>query len=131
MKKLKEYQKNILKRIVVIVLIFLCFFSLVSFIAIFKEYSKSGQLSIEYTINGKPTKRYHPININNIKPWMTFNYLNVVFKLPPDYLKNTLNITDIRYPNISINTYIRHHNLSPQVFLYEIEKAITNYPYKK
>ncbi|MFA6999778.1 MAG: hypothetical protein WC241_01545 [Candidatus Paceibacterota bacterium] len=131
MNKLKEHQKKILKRIAVVVLVSLCFFSLVSFITIFKQYSKSGQLGIEYKINGKPTPRYHPVNINSIKPWMTFNYLNVVFKLPPDYLKNTLNITDIRYPNISINTYIKHHNLPPQIFLYDIEKAITNYLYKK
>jgi len=39
-----------------------------------------------------------------IRGWMTFRYINTVFRLPADYLKNGLNITDPRYPNLSIDS---------------------------
>jgi len=38
-----------------------------------------------------------------IRSWMTFKYINKVYNLPDDYLKKELNITDARYPNMTID----------------------------
>jgi hypothetical protein len=73
---------------------------------------------------------HHPITINDIGPWMTFDYLNVVFKLEPNYLKNALGISDNRYPNININMYARHYNIPLQNLLQNIKQAITSYSSK-
>lgn len=131
MKKSKETQKKILRKIGIIVLMLFCLISLLSLIFVFQQYSKSGKLEIEYKINGKPTEKHQPMRVSNIEPWMTFNYLNIVFELDTDYLKHYLNINDTRYPNISINMYARHYDLSSEDFLENIKQAITNYPYRK
>jgi len=89
-------------------------------------FTKTGQLDFEYKINGKHTKSYTPIKPESIKPWMTFNYINVVFKLEPTYLKNILNINDKRYPDIRIDNYSRRLNKDQTSTIKEIEKAITN-----
>lgn len=40
--------------------------------------------------------------VDYIREWMTFDYINKVFNLPSDYLKNQLGITDARYPRITV-----------------------------
>src|SRR5579872_7402624 len=39
---------------------------------------------------------------SSTQAWMTFDYVNRVFTLPPDYLRSTLNISDSRYPRLTI-----------------------------
>ena len=39
-----------------------------------------------------------PLQATDIQTWMTFNYLNKVFSLPPDYLMKKFNITDTAVP---------------------------------
>jgi hypothetical protein len=58
---------------------------------------------------------------------MTFDYLNVIFKLPKNYLKETLIIEDNRYPNIRLDHYAKRHNINPTFFLNQVEQAIINY----
>ncbi len=36
---------------------------------------------------------------------MTFDYVNHLFTLPPQYLETTLGITDGRYPRLTIEEY--------------------------
>src|SRR4051812_12432281 len=38
-------------------------------------------------------------DVQLIQPWMTFDYIDVVFNVPPDYLKTKLSITDPHYPH--------------------------------
>ena len=62
-----------------------------------------------FLIFHKPAPLYRPVHgfllhhshrvltindVNRIQNWMTFDYINKVFKLPSDYLKNNLNISD-------------------------------------
>lgn len=68
--------------------------------------------------------------INNIQPWMSFDYLNQTFNLPPDYLRETLHITDGRYPRLGIGGYAKHIKIDKQHFFKTIEEAIRNYQNK-
>lgn len=131
MKKFLTQAKKITKKMLPIILIILFFSSLIIFISLIKIYSKSGDLSVGYKINGHHAKKYHPIKINSIEPWMTFSYINIVFKINPDYLKNALVISDSRYPNIRIDTYAKKNNMYPLYLLQNIEKEITNYSANK
>jgi len=82
----------------------------------------SGQLSLIVGIyrnlnrNGSLAPIYHPrqqhiprkqLQIDNIKSWMDFDYLNRSFQLQPNYLQAKLNITDKKYPNITIDSWAK------------------------
>lgn len=63
----------------------------------------------------------------DIEDWMTFAYINTVFKLPTDYLANTLGIVDSAYPNVSILRYVRTHHLSSNEFIQRLKSVVGNY----
>lgn len=71
-------------------------------------------------VNGQD-KQFDPEQIKN---WMTFDYLNVVFHLPPDYLKSELNIQDNRYPKIQISAYAKAKNLNQDKFIRTVIDSI-------
>lgn len=50
------------------------------------------------------------INPDQIRGWMTFRYINLVFNLPPSYLQSALNIKDTRYPNLALDALAREQN---------------------
>ncbi len=62
-----------------------------------------------------------------IRGWMTFRYINSVFHLPAEYLKNSLNITDRRYPNLSLDSLAKEQKISSQVALDKIIGLITSF----
>ncbi|MFA6386170.1 MAG: hypothetical protein WCW04_00135 [Candidatus Paceibacterota bacterium] len=131
MKTISEYRKKIFKIIIVVILALLFLISLIWFASTFKQLYRTGNLEVDYSITGRPTRLHRPITISDIRVWMTFDYVNVIFKLDPLYLKNTLVITDSKYPNISIEAYARHNRINSQVLLHNIEQAIINYPNNK
>ena len=90
----------------------------------------------------KPENLYRPIrrffsthshrtlnvhDINTIKPWMTFDYINKVFKLPSDYLKSALSISNPGYPNISLGSYAKGKNINETDFVTKVQEALHNY----
>ena len=60
-----------------------------------------------------------------VEDWMTFNYLNSVFLLPPLYLAQTLGIQDPSYPNLSIRQYAVRHGLDTGTVLAQVRSAIS------
>jgi hypothetical protein len=64
---------------------------------------------------------------NFIRPWMTFDYVNKLFMLPPDYLQMQLHITDRRYPRITLSSYASSNHLVQSVFVAEVEYAVGKY----
>lgn len=42
-------------------------------------------------------------NVTPIKDWMTFGYINKIYNLPQDYLKDKIGITNKKYPNMLID----------------------------
>ena len=62
-----------------------------------------------------------------IRSWMTFDYINTLFRLPPDYLKTQLNITDPHYPRISIRTFAKNSHVDVTVFLNMVQEDVKNF----
>ena len=131
MKTFWIHNKKIIKKAIIIILALLCLASLVWFVITIKDLHESGELKVNYDIRKYQNYPHNIVTINNLKAWMTFDYINVVFKLDRNYLKNTFMIDDPRYPNIRLDSYAKHHNLNQQQFLQDIEQAITNYPNNK
>jgi len=52
------------------------------------------------------------ITPDQIRGWMTFRYVNLVFGLPPTYLQNSLNIKSVNYPNISLDALAKQQKAS-------------------
>jgi hypothetical protein len=65
---------------------------------------------------------------SQIQSWMTFRYINYVFRLPENYLSKTLNISDTYYPNLVISTYAGSHKLNNAAFLANVKQAVIAYP---
>lgn len=105
------------------ILALLCVAALWRSIDSFKIENRNGELRPQSAL----TRGQPPTSSIAIGSWMTFNYLNVVFKLPPDYLRQQLAITDNRYPNVSIDAYSRRNHLDSQAVLLSIQKAIDSY----
>lgn len=71
--------------------------------------------------------RQKNISVENIQGWMTFDFINKSFKLPPEYLKTKLNITDKKYPNISINHWAKENREDHLMVVGKIQKLILDY----
>ncbi len=57
-----------------------------------------------------------------IESWMTFEYVNVVYKLPVSYLAGSLGIGDAKYPNERLDRYAQEHGLDGAQFLDQIRR---------
>ena len=114
--KEKVFRKNI---IVFFVLVCLLILSSVYFIHSLELSYNSGELKIHHK-----NQEILSNEVASIHTWMTFDYVNVVFKLPPDYLKDRLSIIDPRYPNIRIDRYAMKQGESKQQLLYTIQQLV-------
>jgi hypothetical protein len=65
--------------------------------------------------------------VGYVRPWMTFDYINKLFALPPDYLKARLVISDTRYPQLTISKYASGDHLDLAAFLGKLDDAIRSY----
>ena len=68
-----------------------------------------------------------PFLVSDIQLWMTFDYLNKVFGLPQNYLKQSMNIQDGRYPNLQLNRYAELNNINAQEFIKSVRSAVQAY----
>ena len=121
MKIIKENIKKHPKKNIIIffILLFLLFLTLIYFVHSLEFSYNSGELNIHHRNQGILSNQ-----INGINTWMTFDYINVVFKLPPDYLKDRLAITDPRYPNIRIDRCAKGKGENKQQLLLEIQQLV-------
>ena len=124
---MKRFTAQVIKNIGVIVLILFCIILLSFSIIKIKNSYRAGNLSPNYTLRKYRLYNLHnQISVNSIESWMTFNYINIAFKLDSNYLKNNLNIQDPRYPNIVVSSYARSKNINSDLFLQEIKQSIIN-----
>jgi hypothetical protein len=75
-------------------------------------------------------KNHGPVTANDanvIRPWMTFDYINKLFNIPPDYLKNTLSISDPSYPQLSLYGYADHQHANVTMVVSEVESSAREY----
>lgn len=75
----------------------------------------------------KETTTENAPSISSIQLWMTFDYINVVFNLPQNYLKDILGLSDSQYPNIRLDTYASRTNIDSQVLLKTVKQYIVVY----
>lgn len=75
-------------------------------------------------------QKHGPLNaseVSVIRSWMTFDYINRLFDLPKDYLKNQLQISDSHYPNLTISAYGSENNLDTAEAVGRVQAAISYY----
>jgi hypothetical protein len=75
-------------------------------------------------------KSHGPLSVNNIgivASWMTFDYINKLFAVPPSYFETTLGISNSRYPQISLSGYARSKGISSAFIVGKVESALQNY----
>lgn len=68
-----------------------------------------------------------PLAPEDIQGWMTFEYINFVFKLPPDYLKQTLSLEGSQYPKTTLKRYANKAGLDTATFVQSVEEVVRNY----
>lgn len=116
-KSLSKFEKNFVIFIVLIlILVFGFIVKNVVSIHLEKKYTD--------TLN-KSEKR--TISVEEIEPWMTFDYLNFVFMLPDGYLQEALQIQDEKFSRSPIGRYARINNISKQEFISIVSSKIKAY----
>jgi hypothetical protein len=63
-------------------------------------------------------------DLASVRPWMTFDYLNRFFNLPPQYLQTQLAITDPQYPRLTIGGYAKRNHLDLATFQHQLDAAL-------
>lgn len=73
-----------------------------------------------------PGPRRGALNVSPevLRPWMTFEYVNRVFGLPPEALREVLRIADPKYPKLTIASFARKAGISADAALAQVAAAI-------
>ncbi len=66
-------------------------------------------------------------DVSVVSAWMTFDYVNTLFNLPPDYLKAQLSVLDAAYPKLTINKFANESRASASSMLAAVQAAIRQY----
>ena len=66
-------------------------------------------------------------SISTVQSWMTFDYINHLFAVSPQYLQTSLGITDKRYPHLTIVEYGKDMGFSRAVSLVKVQSALSAY----
>ena len=90
----------------------------------FKDIGRRGLFSRPISQNFHKKK----IKVDDVQIWMTFGFLNRAFSLPPEYLKDGLDITNKRYPNVTIDRWAKDSQENPNVALDKVKKMIRDFP---
>ena len=115
-----------MRAILIVILLVVCFFQIR---ALFYDLTPLKAHNGQYEDNGYGALMRGPDSIlpSEIQPWMTFGYIDFVFRLPPGYLENALHISAKQYPNIQIAHYARMNHLVLTQFLSGIQQAVAQY----
>ncbi len=123
-----------LETLLLVVLIAIFAVTLVAFIGDFESLTQQGVLTPVHRL-GPVTRFFQHIGVlphrqilpQQISNWMTFNYINKVFNLPPDYLKTQLSITDSRYPRLSIEDAASGKHEDSNLLAEQIRALVSTY----
>jgi len=64
---------------------------------------------------------------SSTESWMTFDYIDRAFLLPPTYLETSLGISDGRFPRMTISEYAEDKGIPSGLAVSEVEDAIRFY----
>jgi len=107
---------------VILVLIVLCVFLVRQYQHIQRLDYISQQRSLFISIHGSGPLT--AADASSTQEWMTFDYIDKAFTLPPQYLQTALAITDSRYPRMTITRYASVAGLSQPEALLKVQDAI-------
>jgi hypothetical protein len=68
-----------------------------------------------------------PQDADRIESWMTFDYIDHIFSLPPTYLQTALSIQDPRFPRLTIEEYSEDAHLNLSETLGAVQAAVRSY----
>lgn len=66
-------------------------------------------------------------DVDALRGWMTFDYLNKGFVLPQEYLAAALAIRAHRYPNMTIGAFAKEKNIPAAQALRMVQDAVRTY----
>lgn len=78
----------------------------------------------------EPPKRRHPVSVQNvtqISAWMTFEYINSLFDIPPALLKDALKVENAKYPLITLKQYAKKSNKDIDSVVSDVQKIVQTY----
>jgi len=116
----QENLTNLLLSLLLILLALLCVFL----------FFRSFQLIRSHRFSAPPISVHHKISmadVNSIDGWMTFHYINIVFRLPENYLLTNLNIKSGNYSNSTLDKYIENNKLDKTIFINQVKQAVGDY----
>ena len=121
---LKKHTKT--RTVIIIVLFVLCILEVHALTVDLRDTYQTGDTFLQYQ-QGRMVRVRDIVTPMEIQPWMTFSYINFVFKLPENYLKTVLSVNDARYPNMQMTRYVRMNHLNSAQFLLQVRQAVSEY----
>jgi hypothetical protein len=112
--------RSIAEWIILVILVAILAISLYYFVLNFESLRQGGLMRVRIRRQAAMQK----IAPDQIRGWMTFRYLNLVFNMPQGYLQQSLNIKDSSYPNLSIDALAKQQKLSSTEVLTKTSSAI-------
>ncbi len=106
-------------------IIFIFSLSVYSFDSDFRHLRKGG--FFQDRRRGELKKPLSPSDVDAIRPWMTFDYINKVFGLPEGYLKNELGVAELSYPHLSVKKAARAGQESEEQYLNALKNTVRIY----
>lgn len=112
------------KNILLLFLSVLCITLMATSISLFASYKH-----LEKTKKDKHSFMQQEKNsdVSSIRAWMTFDYINHAFHLPPALLQKELNIREKRYPKITLHQVAKIQKEETSSFLKKTQESITTY----
>lgn len=128
-------KKKTCKRIILCAVIALFICAAIFFVAGYFDLHKSGIIPFsryrfrvsDPLYDAYTTRVLTSADIDLIRGWMTFRYINMVFKLPSNYLSDVLHIDDARYPNSIVYNTARRAGESEKVYVEKVKNAVRQY----
>ncbi len=122
--ELKKYRQPIIVGVLFAILIAI----LVWFVIDLRQLHRQGDFRMNNPLYRHRHNASNPLMLSaQIQSWMTFRYINYVFRLPVNYLSDKLNITDKSYPNITLDKYITTHKADRAAFIESVKQAVAAY----
>jgi hypothetical protein len=113
--------------VVIAVLVILLLALVVWFSADVVSLKKQGVFTPVATRIHRPFLSKPTIAASQIQNWMTFGYIEHVYKIPESYLQTQLNSTSALQTNNTLNTYAASSNLDSAAFVEKIRSIVAAY----
>jgi hypothetical protein len=113
--------------VIVIVLLILCIFEIQSIASSVDEIRGERVAGYGQRQSIQAFLGFDSLTPADIQPWMTFSYINAVFKLPEEYLQAHMYISDPQYPNISIGRFVRRNHINGLLFITQLQQVVAVY----